>query len=60
MAQEIPLDLGIMRMEQVPITLFCDNSGAIAQSKDQGITRKESIEKESTILFETLCLEEMR
>ena len=23
-----------MRMEQVPITLFCDNSGAVAQSKD--------------------------
>ena len=23
-----------MRIEQVPITLFCDNSGAIAQSKD--------------------------
>ena len=35
-------DLGIIRMEQVPIILFCDNSGAIAQSKDQGITRKES------------------
>ena len=27
-------DLGVMRMEQVPITLFCDNSGAVAQSKD--------------------------
>ena len=27
-------DLGVMRMEQVPITLFCNNSGAIAQSKD--------------------------
>ena len=27
-------DLGVMRMEQVSITLFCDNSGAIAQSKD--------------------------
>ena len=23
-----------MRMEQVPITLFCDNSEAVAQSKD--------------------------
>ena len=34
MAQEILSDLGIMRMEQVPITLFCDNSGAVAQSKD--------------------------
>ena len=27
-------DLGVMRMEQVPITLFCDNSGVVAQSKD--------------------------
>ena len=27
-------DLGVIRMEQVPITLFCDNSGAVAQSKD--------------------------
>ena len=27
-------DLGVVRKEQVPITLFCDNSGAIAQSKD--------------------------
>ena len=27
-------DLGVMRMEQVPITLFCENSGAVAQSKD--------------------------
>ena len=26
-------DLGVMRMEQVPITLFCDNSGVVAQSK---------------------------
>ena len=26
--------LGVVRMEQVPITLFYDNSGAIAQSKD--------------------------
>ena len=23
-----------MRIEQIPITLFCDNSGAVAQSKD--------------------------
>ena len=25
-------DLGVVRIEQVPITLFCDNSGAVAQS----------------------------
>ena len=27
-------NLGVVRMEQVPITLFCDNSGVVAQSKD--------------------------
>ena len=27
-------DFGVVRMEQVPITLFGDNSGAVAQSKD--------------------------
>ena len=27
-------DLGVVRMEQVPITLFGDNSGAVALSKD--------------------------
>ena len=27
-------DLGVVRIKQVPITLFCDNSGAVAQSKD--------------------------
>ena len=27
-------DLGIVRMEQVPITLFCDNNGVVAQSED--------------------------
>ena len=26
--------LGVVRMEQVPITLFYDNSGVVAQSKD--------------------------
>ena len=27
-------DLGVVRMEQVSITLFCDNSEVVAQSKD--------------------------
>jgi hypothetical protein len=27
-------DLGVLRIEQSPITLFCDNSGAVAQSKE--------------------------
>ena len=27
-------DLGVVRIEQVLITLFCDNGGAVAKSKD--------------------------
>ena len=27
-------NLGVVRIKQVPITLFCDNSGIVAQSKD--------------------------
>ena len=27
-------DLGVVRMEQVPITFFCNNSRAVEQSKD--------------------------
>ena len=27
-------DFGIVRIEQISITLFCDNSGAVVQSKD--------------------------
>ena len=33
-------DLGVKRMEQVPITLFYDNSRAIAQFKDPGNHKK--------------------
>ena len=32
--QKLLFDLGVVRMEQVPITFFCDNSGVVAQSKD--------------------------
>ena len=35
-------DLGVMRMEQVPISLFCDNSGAVAQ-----LISKESQERKA-------------
>ena len=34
-------DLGVMRMEQVPITLFYDNSGVVAQSKEPRNHKKE-------------------
>ena len=27
-------DLGVVRMEQVPFTLFCDNIGVVTQSKE--------------------------
>ena len=32
--KEFLYDLGVVRMEQVPLTLFYDNSGVVAQSKD--------------------------
>ena len=59
-------NLGVVRMEKVPITLFCNNSEVVAQFKDpryhkkgKHIERKESTLKESTTSFETLLLEEM-
>jgi hypothetical protein len=33
-------DLGAMRIEKSPITLFCDNSGAVAQSMEPRKYRK--------------------
>jgi hypothetical protein len=33
-------DLGVMRVEQSPITLFCNNSGTVAQSKEPRNHRK--------------------
>ena len=50
-------NLGVMRMEQVSITLFCDNSGAVAQSKDPR-NHKNGKHIEKIILFKTLWLEE--
>ena len=44
-------DLGVMRMKQVPITLFCDNSGAVAQSRDpRNHKRRKHIERKYHII----------
>ena len=44
-------DLGVMRTEQVPITLFCDNSGAVAQSKDpRNYKKRKHIERKYHII----------
>ena len=51
-------DLGVVRIKQVPITLFCDNSGVVAQSKDPR-NHKEITLRESTTSFKTLLLMEM-
>ena len=51
-------DLGVVRIKQVLITLFCDNSGVVAQSKDPR-NHKESTLRESTTSFKTLLLMEM-
>ena len=49
-------DLGVMRMEQVPITLFCDNSRAVAQSKDPRNHKKgKHIEKKYHIIWDIVA-----
>ena len=52
-------DLGVARMEQVPITLFATIVERLHNPKIQGITRKESTLKESTTSFKTLLLVEI-
>ena len=47
-------NLGVIRMKQVLITLFCDNSGAVVQSKDPRNHKKGKHIEKSIILFETL------
>ena len=49
-------DLGVMRMEQVTITLFCDNSRAVAQSKDPRNHKKgKHIEKKYHIIWDIVA-----
>ena len=49
-------DLGVVRMEQVPITLFCDNSGAVAQSKDLRNHKKvKHIERKYHIIWDIVA-----
>ena len=49
-------DLGVVRMEQVSITLFCDNSGAVAQSKDPKNHKKgKHIEKKYHIIRDIIA-----
>ena len=44
-------NLCVMRMEQVPITLFYDNSGVVAQSKDpRNHKKRKHIEREYHII----------
>ena len=52
-------NLGIMRMEQVPITLFSTIVEQLHNPKIQEIIRKESTLRENTTSFETLLLVEM-
>ena len=49
-------DLGVVRMEQVPITLFCDNSGVVAQSKDPRNHKKgKHIERKYHIIWDIVA-----
>ena len=49
-------DLGAVRMEQVSITLFCENSGVVAQSKDPRNHKKgKHIERKYHIIRDILA-----
>ena len=49
-------DLGVVRIEQVPITLFCDNSGTVAQSKDPRNHKKgKRIERKYHIIWNVVA-----
>ena len=49
-------DLGVMRIEQVSITLFCDNGGAVAQSKDPRNHKKgKHIERKYRIIWDIVA-----
>ena len=53
-------DPGVIRMEQVPITLFCDNSGAVAQSKDPRNHKKgKHIERKYHIIQDIVIREDV-
>ena len=50
-------DLSVIRMEQVPITLFYDNSGTVAQSKDpRNHKNGKHIERKYHIIWDILAL----
>ena len=49
-------DLGVVRMKQVPITLFCNNSGVVAQSKDPRNHKKgKHIERKYHIIWDIVA-----
>ena len=49
-------NLGVVRIEQVPITLFCDNSRAVAQSKDlRNYKKGKHIEKKYHIIRDIIA-----
>ena len=48
-------NLGVVRMEQVHITLFGDNSGAVAQSKDpRNHKKRKHIERKYHIIWDII------
>ena len=51
-------DLGVVRMEQVPITLFCDKSSLVVQSKDPKNHKKgKHIERKYHIIRDIVAVE---
>ena len=53
-------DHGVARMEQVPITLFGDNSGGVAQSKDpRNHKKRKHIERKYYIILDIVAREDV-
>ena len=53
-------NLGVMRIEQVPMTFFIDNSGVVAQSKDPSNHKKgKHIEKKDHIIQDIMARGDM-
>ena len=54
--KKLIFNLGVVRMEQVPITLFGDNSGAVTQSNDpRNHKKRKHIERKNHIIWDIIA-----
>ena len=53
-------DIGVMRLDQVPITLFCNNSGVVIQSKEpRNHKRGKNIERKYHLIRDIVVHEDV-